>query len=62
MTSFVVYIYILLLIIDNKKPDQFPREKMDKVDLAIMICLTAFSLFAMFIIIRELSNLFMTMV
>lgn len=57
-----IYIYILLLIIDNKKPDQFPREKMDKVDLPIMICLTAFSLFAMFIIIRELSNLFMTMV
>ena len=55
-------IHVLLLIIDHKKPDEFPREKMDKVEDPRMICLSAFSLFAMFIIIRELYNLYMAMV
>jgi len=35
---------------------------MDKVEDPRMICLSAFSLFAMFIIIRELYNLYMAMV
>jgi hypothetical protein len=53
-------IHVLLLIIDHTKTRRISAGK-DGQSWR-MICLSAFSLFAMFIIIRELYNLYMAMV
>ena len=60
LVLFICCIHVLLLIIDHKKTRRISAGK-DGQSWR-MICLSAFSLFAMFIIIRELYNLYMAMV